>query len=546
MERDSMTFDVLCVGAGIASLTTALRLLKRVKKDGGGQPPPGILIIDKGTDIGAHSLSGAVIDTEPFERLLDPAEFAALPIASKVQREEMCFLTQGSAFAIPWIPPAMRATGHPIISLSTVTKYIASLCEKAGAEVYAGFSGAELLEKDGRVVGVRVGDKGIDKAGQKRSNYEAGPDLLASAVVLGEGAFGLLTEKLIADRKLQGRSVQTYAVGVKEIVETPDRKGVAGTVLHTFGYPQDFSTYGGGFLYCMSDTLTAVGMVTALDYSNPTLNPHDQFRRYKQHPAILKYIKGGKVLEYGAKVLPEGGLHAVPGLAVDGAILVGDGAGLLDSLRLKGVHIAVESGIAAGDALFECWKAGEYSLAGLQRYGETLKQSEAWKQLQRVRNVRSSFGMGILPGMMGAGLSVLTNGSLPWDMTRHERDHQAMKPLSASHPMAPVPKPAAGEEALQLDRLSDVFFSKTHHEENQPSHLKILKPELCKECIRKYGAPCTLFCPAQVYTREEQSDGIRVDFSNCLHCKTCQIKDPLDNIRWTAPEGGGGPKYSNM
>ena len=546
MERESMEFDIVCVGSGVASLATVLRLLKRAKAEGAGTPPPSVLVIDKGASVGAHVLSGAVMDPGPMSELLDATEMAALPTCATVGQESFRFLTSGAATRLPWIPPVMRAEGYPIVSLSAVTQHLAKLCEAAGAEVYMGFAGVELLEKDGRITGVRVGDKGLDKQGAQRSNFEAGPDLMGKVVVLGEGASGVLTDGLIAARNLKGANPQTYALGIKELIETPERKGTAGTIMHTFGYPHDSATYGGGFVYGMSDRLVAIGLVTALDYHNPNLNPHDLFRLFKSHPVVRPFIEGGKVLEYGAKVLPEGGLNSIPQLVVDGALIVGDGGGLLDSLRLKGIHLAVQSGIAAGDTLFECWKSGDYSRAALERYPTTLRATPSWKQLHRIRNVRASFARGRLPGIMGAGLSVVTGGALPGGCLSLERDCQTLRPKQGSAAVPVVPKPSEAEANIQMDRLSDVFFSKTHHEENQPSHLKILDPERCKQCIPTYGAPCTLFCPAQVYTLADDGASIRVDFSNCLHCKTCQIKDPLENIRWTFPEAGGGPRYSRM
>ena len=543
-----MSFDIVGVGCGMATLSTVLRLLKRVQLDpaSSSKAPPSVLIIDKGPSIGAHTLSGAVVDTEPLADLLSLDEFTALPRMTTVQKESYEFLTGSGALHVPWVPGQMRAEGYPIVSLGNVTRYLAGLCEKAGAEIYCGFPAAELLRENGRITGVRLGDKGIDKNGNKRSVYQPGTDLMAGTVILGEGACGYLTEQLIEKDQMRGPNPQTFAVGIKELIEIPERKGSAGTIMHTFGFPLDLLTYGGGFVYCLSDTLVAVGMVTALDYRNPTLNPHDMFRRFKHHPRIQSFIAGGKVLEYGAKVLPEGGFHSVPELVADGALIVGDAGGLCNSLRLKGVHLAVQSGLSAGDALYECWKSGNYSKAALQKYPEQLQTSTSWLELQNIRNVRASFMFGTLPGMISVGMSLFSKGMLPPGRMPLEPDWASMKAKAA---VKPCPLPAKVDEAeskLQLDKLSDLFFSKTHHEENQPSHLKIPDPAKCKVCIEKFGAPCTLFCPAQVYVMKEDNQGIHIDFSNCLHCKTCQIKDPMQNIQWTPPEGGGGPAYARM
>ncbi len=543
-----MSFDIVAVGCGVASLSTVLRLLKRVQDDPSAvrKTPPTVLIIDKAANIGAHVLSGAVVDTEPMADLLNLEEFSALPQFATVKAESFQYLTAGGALRVPWVPPQMNAEGLPIVSLSAVTKYLAGLCEKAGAEICGGFSAVELLRENGRITGVRVGDKGLDKNGAQRSGFEPGPDLMARVVVLGEGACGFLSEQLIKQDKLAGPNPQTYALGIKELLETPERKGAAGTIMHTFGYPLDALTYGGGFVYCLSDTLTAVGMVTALDYRNPTLNPHDMFRLFKHHPSVQKFIAGGKVLEYGAKVLPEGGFHSIAGLVADGAIIVGDAGGLCNSLRLKGVHLAVQSGLAAGDTLFECWKNDDLSMAALNKYPDRLQESKAWKELRNIKNVRASFRYGCIPGMISVGMSTFSGGLLPPGRMPLEPDCKSMQALAGRKPCQLPPKVGQEESNQQLDKLSDVFFSKTHHEENQPCHLKISDPEKCKTCIQKYGAPCTLFCPAQVYVLKDDKQGIHMDFSNCLHCKTCQIKDPMNNITWSPPEGGGGPGYSRI
>ena len=548
MNRDRMSFDIVGVGCGVATLSTVLRLLKRVRDDHSSpsKAPPSVLIVDKGASVGAHTLSGAVVDMESMADLLTVEEFAALPQFGTVKQESYQYLTAGGALRVPWVPPQMRAEGYPIVSLGAVTRYLAGLCEKAGAEIYCGFAGAELLRENGRITGVRLGDKGVDKNGQKRSVYQPGTDLMAGTVILGEGACGHLSEQLIKQDHLSGPNPQTYAVGIKELIETPECKGTAGTIMHTFGYPLDAMTYGGGFVYRLSDTLVVVGMVTALDYRNPTLNPHDLFRLFKHHPRVQALIAGGKVLEYGAKVLPEGGFYAVPQLVTEGALIVGDAGGLCNSLRLKGVHLAVQSGLAAGDTLFDCWKSGDFSRSALQQYPERLHASAAWKQLEGIRNVRASFKYGTMGGMASVGLSIFSGGMLPPGQMSLEPDWEAMRPKAKVRLCEQPPKVEAAEAPLQLDKLSDVFFSKTHHEENQPAHLKIPDPEKCKLCIPKFGAPCTLFCPGQVYVLKPDQQGIHIDFSNCLHCKTCQIKDPLENLQWTPPEGGGGPVYSRM
>ena len=546
MERDSLEFDIVCVGGGIASLSTVLRLFKRIRQDRSTQEKPSVLVVDKAQNVGNHILSGAVMDPESLRELLSDEEFKAFPVESSVVSEAFYYLTRNGGIRLPWVPPMMQAEGFPILSLSAGVRYMGKLCEAEGAELQAGFSAVQLLENGGRIAGIQVGDKGLDKDGSKKPIYEAGPNVFAKIVVLGEGAFGKLTEKLIADRNLNGgRNSQTYALGIKEVLQIPSRPEQKGRIVHAFGYPLDYGTYGGGFVYGMSDTRVAVGMVTALDYRNPTLSPHENFRLFKLNPVIRPFIDGGKVVSYGAKILPEGGCHSAPGLVVDGAMIVGDGGGLVDSLRLKGIHIAIQSGIAAGDTLYECWKKRDYSLASLQAYPEKFRQMPGWQQMRRVRNVRAAFTHGSLPGVAAAGLSWATRGLIPPGRLSVGPDWKHLTPKAECRPWPRAPRPNDATRALQMDRLTDVFFSGTKHEEHQPCHLKILDAQTCRTCMDTFGAPCTLFCPAEVYTLSDDRTHIRIDPSNCLHCKTCQIKDPYQNIEWTLPEGGGGPQYKD-
>lgn len=546
MTRESMDVDIVLVGAGVASLATALRLLRRVNADPecASKGKPHVVVLEKGASVGGHVLSGAIIDPEPLDELLTGEERARLPIESRVSKEGMYRLSRQGALRLPWVPPLMRARGFPLASMVKVTRFLGELCEEAGAEIYTGFSAAELIESEHRAVGVRIGDKGVNRKGEHKPNYEVGPLIHAKALVLGEGADGILTEHLVARRGMSGPNRQTYAVGIKELIELPADPGRAGSILHTFGYPNDYFTYGGGFLYGMNDTQVAVGLVVALDYRDPMLNPHDAFRAFKAHPLIQRRIAGGKVIGYGAKMLPEGGWFAVPQLVSDGVLIVGDSAGLLDTLRLKGIHIAMQSGIAAGDALYECWKRDDFSLAALQAYPRAFQSSSGWRQMKRVRNVRACFARGTIPGLIGAGLSVFTGGLLPPGRLTMKPDHEMLKTLSDRNGRE---NPPPTDQALQMDRLSDVFFSGTRHEEDQPPHLRIPDPEICcTKCIPTYGAPCTRFCPAQVYNLTDDGQGIRIDSANCLHCGTCEVKDPYRNIEWHLPEGEGGPRYEGM
>jgi electron-transferring-flavoprotein dehydrogenase len=543
VERDTIEVDILCVGAGVASLITVLRLLRQCKKAGGEKPT--VLVIEKGSAVGAHTLSGAVVDLSSLSELLTPEELKAMPVQTQVKHETICRLTASGSQAVPWVPAAMHSHGMPIVSLSSVVRWLGGLVEAEGGEVYTGTPGAELLWEGDRVVGVRTSDSGWDKHGKQRHSFVAGADLRAKVVVLGEGAAGYLTEKLVERKQLAaGRNPQAYAIGIKELINVPEASDRVGHVIHSFGYPLDSRTYGGGFVYRVSPTQVAVGLVMGLDYRPAELDTHDLFRAFKAHPLIAKEIAGGEAVAYGAKVLPEAGYFAIPELVTDGAIIVGDAGGLLDSVRLKGVHMAVYSGIAAGDMLWNCWQKKDWSLAALKEYPTRLQATQGWKDLHKIRNVRASFKLGTLPGVMATGMSLLTGGLLPPGRVGRQPDYAAMCRMGCGAKLPEPPK--ANTSKLQLDLLTDLFLSGTKHEEDQPSHLHIGDPKLCRQCKAEFDAPCTRFCPAQVYEWDDAEKKILVSFTNCLHCKTCQIKNPKRNIEWVPPEGGGGPVYRNM
>ena len=536
--------DILCVGAGVASLSTALRLLRKLKAQN-CEKLPRVMIIDKGRNVGSHVLSGAVIDMSGFQGLLTAEEINKIPIEARVNgRRESFHMLFGEdrSMKIPWMPPMMHAHGYPVGSLTKLVQYLTQLCEKEGAKVYPGFAAVELLEdENGRIIGARTGEKGLDHEGKPKSNYLPSEKIFAKTVILGEGACGILTEKLIRCKGLEGDREQAYAVGIKEVIEVPADENRVGEIAHTFGYPSDATTYGGGFIYHVSATQVMICYAYALDYTNPAADPHLMFRKFKTHPTVAEHIKGGKSVAYGAKVIPEGGSYSVPKVVADGALIVGDGAGLVDTLRIKGIHLAAMSGRAAAETLADCWTKNDFSLEALQPYEERLKKTEGWKQLRRVRNVRAPFSMHLTLGVMCAGTAWATFGAFPFWQVPMEADYKALEALPGGK------MPAAGAmEATPTspDRLTDVFMSGTIHDEDQPCHLKIIDRKKCEKCIRRFGAPCQRFCPAEVYRLEEGH--IHIDFSNCLHCKTCQIKDPYQNIEWTFPQGGDGPRYTRM
>ena len=535
--------DILCIGAGVASLSTALALLRWLKAKNCVKLPR-VMIIDKGRNVGSHALSGAVIDMSGFMGLLTADEIRKIPIEARVNgnKESFHMLFEKHSMKLPWMPPMMKSHGYPVGSLTKLTQYLSGLCEKEGAKVCTGFAATELIEDNtGRIIGARTGEKGIDREGKPKSNYLPSETVYAKTVVLGEGACGILTQKLIKGKGLEGDREQSYALGIKEIIEIPADEKRVGEIAHTFGYPADTTTYGGGFIYHVSPAQVMICYVYALDYANPEADTHLLFRKFKAQPMVAEHISGGKATAYGAKVIPEGGYYSTPEVVADGALIVGDGAGLVDTLRIKGIHLAAQSGRAAAETLAECWLNNDFSHKALSAYGGLLKKTEGWKQLCRVRNVRAPFSTHLALGMMCAGTAWATFGAFPFWQVPMEADWKALNSLPGgkTHIVETI---AATLESP--DRLTDVFMSGAIHDEDQPCHLKIRDRARCVECIKKYGAPCRLFCPAEVYRLEE--DQIHIDFSNCLHCKTCQIKDPYRNIEWTFPQGGDGPRYTRM
>ena len=523
--------DVLIVGAGPAGLAAAIALKRGLRARGADAAAMRVVVLDKGRRVGSHVLSGAIVDPSGFDGLLTEEEIAKLPVDAHVAKESFrTLLGRGLSVKIPWVPPMMSSKGFPVGSLTKIVQYLGGIAEREGVEIYTGYAVTELVEKDGVVIGARTGEKGLDKKGERKSNHLDSEEIRAKTIVLAEGGSGILTERLIAARKMQGTRPQTYALAIKELIEVPAGTQTAGEVMHTFGWPSDLMTYGGGFVYHVSETQVMVGYAYALDYTRPEIDPFELFRRFKSADAVKRHFKGGKTVAYGAKVIPEGGFYSVPKVQAPGVLIVGDGAGLLDSLRIKGVHIAMQSGKAAAESI----------ITG-KDYAQLLQATSGWREMKRVRNVRASFCYGMPFGVAAAGLAWLTNGTFPFFRVPglEEGDAAAMK--EGFRP----PRQEAGESGPAMpDRLTDVFMSGTMHEEDQPCHLKIADSAKCEACRRKFGAPCTRFCPAEVYRFEEGR--LEIDFSNCLHCKTCRIKCPMGNIEWTFPQGGDGPRYTRM
>jgi electron-transferring-flavoprotein dehydrogenase len=557
-ERDQLEVDVLIVGGGPAGLAAAIKLRQLAKER--GRDDLGVMLIEKSGDIGSHGISGAVIDPKGFDELL-PGWRDSAPIEAPVGPDAMWYLTPTGKIAVPplMVPPPLNNSGKYVSSLQRLTKWLGGVAEELGADVFPAFPGQELLWEGDRVIGVRVGDKGVDHNGNPKANYEPGPDLLAKVVIISEGVRGTLAKQAIAKLGLDAdREPQVYAAGIKELWQCKPGSVVPGSVLHTFGFPLPNETFGGGFIYGMKDDVLDIGMVTGLDYKDPTTDPHDNLQRYKQHPAIAAMLDGAKLLRYGAKAIPEGGLYAMPRAYADGLLLTGDSGGFLNGMRLKGIHLAVKSGILAAETAFDAVVAGNSDAQTLSAFDTAFRASWAYDELRAARNFHQGFKGGLFAGMMNAGLSVYTGGRGfgVIDKLRGEEGYAQMIKLSERAPRA-VETRATIDNVLTFDKLTDVFNSGTMHDEDQVPHLHVADTSICADrCTVEYGNPCQYFCPAKVYeplfnqTTENGTtkvDGrLQINFSNCVHCKTCDIMDPYQIITWVPPQGGEGPVYTGM
>ncbi|MEO6835747.1 MAG: electron transfer flavoprotein-ubiquinone oxidoreductase [Candidatus Tumulicola sp.] len=548
-ERDRLEVDVLFVGAGPASLAGAIRLGQLAKAAGRELE---ILVIEKGGEIGSHGLSGAVMDPRALDELLPDWRDNA-PVEAAVTSDELWFLTKGGKLKAPITPPSLNNHGKYVASLQKIAKWLGDEAEKAGAQVFPAFPGQELLWNGDRVVGVRTGDKGLDHHGKPKTNYEPGADILAKVVILGEGPRGTLAKQAIPRLGLDdGREPQTYAVGVKELWLLPDDRFQAGAVIHTLGYPLPSETFGGGFIYGMTGNVLDIGHVVGLDYQDPTTDSHNELQRMKQHPAIAAMLEGGKMIRYGAKAIPEGGLFAMPRPYAGGLLLIGDTGGFLNGMRLKGIHLAMKSGMMAAETVWDALQIDTYDAQTLSAFERRFKESWAYPEMRTSRNFHQGFKHGRWPGLINAGLSVITGGRGfgVRDKLPAEPGYEVMVKAGYRPPESPR---AAVDNVLTFDRLTDVFNSGTMHEEDQPSHLKVADTNICRDrCTVEYGNPCQYYCPAAVYEPmfEKVGDAIegrlQINFTNCVHCKTCDIIDPYQIITWVPPQGGEGPVYTGM
>ncbi len=549
-EREVLEVDVLVVGAGPAGLATAYQLRKLL--DESGREDTAIAILEKSKEVGSHIISGAVLDPRGIDELMPDWKERGAPIEKQVEEDHVYYCTKNSKFPLPFIPPPLQNHGNYIISLNKFSRWFGEVVEESGVDIFAGFAGAELLIEDGAVVGVRTGDKGIDKGGEPKGNHEPGIDVRAKLTILAEGARGSLTKQLIKTFGLdQGRNPQVYAVGVKEVWEVPSQKGRNGRVIHTMGWPLTSEEFGGGFIYNMDEGRVSLGLVIGLDYRNPRLDPHARFQDFKQHPLVKEILEGGTLVSYGAKAIPEGGYWAMPQFYFEGGMIVGDSAGFLNSMRLKGIHMAFKSGMLAGQAAFEAIEADEYTALRMRRFDDLVEKSWIKTELWKVRNFHQGFEGGFWSGMVHTGLQMATGGRGVRSRYTNVAGHMRMRRLKDFfRGKVPAPDKPTYDQTLTFDKMTDVFNSGTAHEEDQPVHLVVLEPDLCHQrCTEEYGNPCQYFCPAAVYEMEPNEAGklrLEINASNCVHCKTCDIMDPYEIINWVTPEGGGGPGYEYL
>lgn len=538
--RDVMAYDVVIVGAGPSGLSCAIRL-KQLK------PELSVCILEKGSEVGAHLLSGAVLEPRALDELIPDWKDKGAPLTTPAGEDRFLFLTEKRAFRLP-TPPQMHNKGNYIISLGVFARWLAEQAQALGVEIYPGFAAAEVLyDENGAVKGVATGDMGVGKNGERTAAYQPGMELHAQQTVFAEGCRGSLTKTLFDKFNLRKDcDAQTYGIGIKELWEIPADKHKAGLIIHTAGWPMDSQTYGGSWMYHLEGNTVSIGYVIGLDYQNPHMSPFQEFQRFKLHPAIRRYLEGGKRIAYGARAISEGGLQSLPKLTFPGGLLVGDTAGFLNVPKIKGNHTAMKSGMLAAEAIATTFNTGSAQGAECSGYADLFKQSWLHEELYRVRNIRPSFHKGFLLGFLYSAIdTVLLRGRAPWTFKNHA-DHTQLKKAKDA-PKIDYPKP---DGVLTFDRLSSVFLSNTNHEEDQPCHLQLKDAGVpVRVNLAEYDAPEQRYCPAGVYeiVRNEQNEPrLHINAQNCVHCKTCDIKDPTQNINWVTPQGGGGPNYTSM
>ena len=547
--RETLDVDVLIVGGGPAGLSAAIRLVQLQQQAGARLS---IAVLEKARETGAHALSGAVLDPSSLRDLIPDFRERGAPLAAEVTRDTVYFLTAASQLPFPIVPPPLRNHGNYVVSLNAFVRWLAEQVDTTRVDVFTGFSGQEILTEGDRVIGVRTGDRGVGKDGQHKMSFEPGVDIHAKVTIFCDGVRGNLTKELIRRFELgRNRQPEQFAIGLKELWDIPRDRLAPGSVIHSMGYPLRQEEFGGGFVYGLPDGQVSIGFVVGLDYRDPLFDPHMAFNRFKQHPLVSKLLAGGQLVRYGAKALPEGGWNTVPQPFTNGALIAGDAGGFVNSIRLKGIHLAMRTGMLAAESAFEAIHANDTSAHGLARYQEKIDRSAVKAELYPVRNVHQAFGHGLLAGMAFAGFSWLTKGWWPNDVRGHA-GHQRMQTLREYYRAQPDSLAASNTTAIDrrqtFDKVTNVHYSGVAHDEDQPVHL-LVHTEVCSSiCGTEHGHPCTRFCPANVYEIVQEAGGprLQINASNCVHCKTCDIMDPYGVITWVPPEGGGGPHYGGM
>lgn len=552
MARESMMFDVVIVGAGPAGLSAAIRLKQEASKN---NQEISVCVVEKGSEVGAHTLSGAVLDTKSLSELFPDWQVKGAPVSQRVTEEKFLYLTEQNAKSLP-VPPSMDNKDNYIISLGVFMRWLAKEAEALGIEIYPGFAASEILyDESGAVRGIATGDMGLDINGEQTSSYMEGMELHAQQTIFAEGCRGSLSQQIIAHFHLdQDSQPQTYGIGIKEVWEVDSPLYNEGEVVHTVGWPLEKDTYGGTFIYHLPDNKVALGMVVGLDYENPYLSPFEELQRFKLHPKIKPLFENGRRIAYGARALIEGGIQSLPKLTFSGGVLVGDAAGFLNVPRIKGIHMAMKSGMLAAESIYSAL-AEKGTLGAMDvipaeeitQYSNDFKNSWAYQELWRSRNIRPAFKFGFIPAILYAGLEdYILKGRGGWTFKHKHKDNESLKLAKDAKPIH-YPKP---DGKITFDRSSSVYLSGTNHRENQPVHLKLKDIEISIDVNHaQYASPETRYCPAGVYEillDESQNPRLQINAQNCVHCKTCDIKDPQQNIVWCVPEGGDGPNYAEM
>jgi electron-transferring-flavoprotein dehydrogenase len=561
IERETLDVDVVIVGAGPAGLAAAYKLVEliRIHNESDAEKKLegiSIAVLEKGKEIGSHGISGAVMDPRGISELMPDWLERGCPVEAPVGGDSFWYLTEKKKIAAPIMPPPLQNHGNYVISLGELVRWLGPIVGEMGVDLFPEFAATRVLVENGRVVGVRTGDKGIDKNGQQKPNFEPGVDIRAKLTIIAEGPRGTVAKQLAGLFDLYaGKNPQVYSLGVKELWQLPDDRFPAGDVIHTLGYPLDMQTFGGAFIYGMQERIVDIGLVVGLDYRNPTLDAHDALQQLKLHPSVREILAGGKMIAAGAKAIPEGGYFSMPRLYGDGFMILGDSGGFLNGARLKGIHLAFKSGILAAETAFQALLQEDFSSAATAMYDELFEVSWAREELWKQRNFHQAFEYGQLAGLLNAGAGMITGGRGFGVANRleghagHTRMERIKRYFGSEDPHPP--EKVRYDNLYTFDKVTNVYNGGVIHEENQPAHLLILDTEVCiTRCTEEYGNPCFHFCPASVYEPKPTADGRGrvpfLNFTNCFHCKTCDIMDPYQVITWVPPEGGGGPEYKKL